>query len=104
MQRTAYRNGIIYTADSKCPVAEAFAVEDGHFVYVGDNEGLPKSLIFAGDNEIFYPDIVQYVENLKKDGVDVRFITGHGLFHIYPMFPIPEARKAFGEVKKEILE
>ena len=41
MQRTAYRNGIIYTADSKCPVAEAFAVEDGHFVYVGDNEGLP---------------------------------------------------------------
>ena len=70
----------------------------------GDNEGLPKSLIFAGDNEIFYPDIVQYVENLKKDGVDVRFITGHGLFHIYPMFPIPEARKAFGEIKKEILE
>ena len=41
MQRTAYRNGIIYTADSKCPVAEAFAVEDEHFVYVGDNEGLP---------------------------------------------------------------
>lgn len=70
----------------------------------GDNEGPPKSLIFAGDNEIFYPDIVQYVENLKKDGVDVRFITGHGLFHIYPMFPIPEARKAFGEIKKEILE
>lgn len=70
----------------------------------GDNEGLPKSLIFAGDNEIFYPDILQYVENLKKNGVDVRFITGHGLFHIYPMFPIPEARKAFGEIKKEILE
>ena len=70
----------------------------------GDNEGLPKTLIFAGDNEIFYHDIVKYVENLKGDGVDVRFITGHGLFHIYPMFPIPEARNAFGEIKKEVFE
>ena len=70
----------------------------------GDNEGLPKTLIFAGTDEIFYKDISNYVDNLKKDGVDVRFIKGNGLFHIYPMFPIPEARKAFKEIKKEIIE
>lgn len=68
----------------------------------GDNAGLPKTLIFAGTNEIFYKDILKYVENLKKDGVDVRFVKGNGLFHIYPMFPMPEARKAFKEIKKEI--
>lgn len=42
------------------------------------------------------------MENLRNDGVNVRFITGHGLYHIYPLFPIPEARKVFKEVKNEI--
>ena len=69
----------------------------------GDNTNLPRTLIFAGTNEIFYEDIEKYVENLKKDGVDVKFITGEGLFHIYPMFPIPEAKEAFKEIKKEIM-
>lgn len=69
----------------------------------GDNKGLAKTLIFSGENEIFYKDIKKYVENLKKDNVDVKFIIGRELFHIYPLFPIPEARKAFKEIKKEIL-
>ena len=69
----------------------------------GDNSNFPKTLIFAGDKEIFYKDILKYVENLKNDGVDCRLITGKGLFHIYPMFPIPEARDAFKEIKHEIM-
>ena len=69
----------------------------------GDNAWLPDTLIFAGENEIFYRDILKYVENLKSDGVDVKFVTGSGLFHIYPLFPIPEAIKAFKEIKKEII-
>ncbi len=69
----------------------------------GDNKGLPRTIIFAGTNEIFYKDIKEYVDNLKDDGVDVKFITGEGLFHIYPLFPSPEARRAFKEVIKEIM-
>lgn len=68
----------------------------------GDNVGLPDTLIFAGENEIFYNDIKKYVENLKNDGVNVRLVMGNGLFHIYPLFPMPEARKAFKEIKKII--
>ena len=69
----------------------------------GDNKGLAKTLIFAGTGEIFYKDIEKYVEKLKKDDVDVRFIAGEGLFHIYPLFPSPEAKKAFNVVKKELI-
>ena len=69
----------------------------------GDNEGLAKTLIFAGTNEIFYSDIKDYVEKLRNDGVDVKLITGKGLFHIYPLFPIPEAKDALKEIKKEII-
>ncbi|MDO5811264.1 MAG: alpha/beta hydrolase, partial [Methanobrevibacter sp.] len=64
----------------------------------GDNKGLPRTLIFAGTGEIFYKDIKRYVENLKNDGVDVKLITGDDLFHIYPLFPSPEARNAFKEI------
>ena len=69
----------------------------------GDNKGLPRTLIFAGTGEILYKDIKRYVENLKNDGVDVKLITGDDLFHIYPLFPSPEARNAFKEIKKEII-
>jgi len=62
------------------------------------------TLIFAGDNEIFYKDIKLYVEKLEKNDVNVKFIIGKGLFHIYPLFPMPEAKKAFKEIKKEIME
>ena len=69
----------------------------------GDNSNLAKTLIFAGTDEIFYKDIKKYVENLKENNVDVKFITGEGLFHIYPLFPMPEAKEAFKELKKEII-
>jgi acetyl esterase/lipase len=68
----------------------------------GDNEGLPDTLIFAGSDEIFYGDIRKYVENLKNDGVNVKLVTGNGLFHIYPLFPIPEAKNAFKEIMEII--
>lgn len=70
----------------------------------GDNADLPDTLIFVGENEIFCNDIEKYVETLKKDGVNVKLVIGSGLFHIYPLFPIPEARSAFKEIKKEIIK
>ena len=70
----------------------------------GDNADLPDTLIFVGENEIFCKDIEKYVETLKKDGVNVKLVIGSGLFHIYPLFPIPEARSAFKEIKKEIIK
>ncbi len=68
----------------------------------GDCTNQAPTLIFAGTNEIFYKDIEKYVEKLKNSNVNVKLITGDGLFHIYPLFPIPEARNAFGEIKKRI--
>ena len=70
----------------------------------GDNADLADTLIFVGENEIFYQDIKKYVENLKNDGVNVKLVVGSGLFHIYPLFPIPEAKEAFKEIKKEIID
>jgi hypothetical protein len=35
-----YRNGVVFTADARNPVAEAVAIRDGRIVYVGSNEGV----------------------------------------------------------------
>lgn len=68
----------------------------------GDNENLADTLIFAGENEIFLKDIEKYVENLKNDGVSVELIVGSDLFHIYPLFPMPEAIRAFKKIREII--
>ena len=70
----------------------------------GDNENLPDTLIFAGESEIFCKDIEKYVGNLKRDGVNVRLVIGPGLFHIYPLFPMPETLTTLKEIKKEIID
>ena len=67
----------------------------------GDNSDLPRTLIFSGDNEIFYKDILRYYEKLIENGGDARLIVGSGMFHIYPLFPSPEAWDALKEIKKE---
>lgn len=64
----------------------------------GDVSGQAQTLIFAGTNEIFYRDIELYVEKLRNSNVDVKFVKGEGLFHIYPLFPSSEAKKAFKEI------
>jgi acetyl esterase/lipase len=68
----------------------------------GDNHNLPRTLIIVGSNEIFYQDILRYYEKLVNDDVDVKLIVGEDLFHIYPLFPIPEAIDILKEIKHEI--
>ena len=70
--------------------------------YFGDNTNLPKTLIFTGTNEIFYTDIKKYYKKLKNDKIDVKLIEGENLFHIYPLFPNPEAKEAMKIIKNEI--
>lgn len=68
----------------------------------GDNHKLPRTLIIVGSNEIFFQDVITYYEKLVDDDVDVKLIVGEDLFHIYPLFPIPEAINILKEIKQEI--
>ncbi len=42
MAKTAYYNGIVYTADDNKKTARAFVVEDGRFTFVGEETDLPR--------------------------------------------------------------
>ncbi|KAH0796966.1 alpha/beta hydrolase [Histomonas meleagridis] len=68
----------------------------------GDLNGLPPIVQYVGTRDLLYPDCVLFHEKLKKNNVDSTLITGNGLNHVYPVYPIPEARVALEQIAKDI--
>ena len=64
----------------------------------GAFEDFPETLIFTGTREIFYPDVLKFHQKLVQAGIKTELVTGMGMNHVYPMYPIPEARKALETV------
>lgn len=62
-----------------------------------DYRGLPPTLTYVGDIEPFTDETVEYVENLRKAGVEVNFRIFEGCFHAFDLFvyttPAKQARK-----------
>lgn len=72
----------------------------------GDLSGLQNVTIFVGTNEIFYPDDELFSEKLDEAGVDVTFVVGEDMWHVYPLYAtkwIPEALDAFDITCETIL-
>lgn len=67
----------------------------------GAMDKLGKVVLYTGDREILYPDLCKLYE-IMKGNADVKFIVGHGMNHVYQIYPIPEARQALNEVVAEI--
>ena len=66
-----------------------------------DYSNLPPTLTYVGDIEPFTDETVEYVENLKKAGVEVKFRIFEGCFHGFDLFsfttPAKEARRFLTE-------
>ena len=60
----------------------------------GDVSGLGPVTMFVGTKEIAYPDIMLFADKLRTAGCDYELITGEGMCHVWPLFPIPEGRAA----------
>jgi len=68
---------------------------------LGSLEGV---YLFVGTREIFYPDVVRLHGMLEEAGKAATLYIGEGLNHVYPAYPIPEARKAIDEVIRIITQ
>lgn len=66
----------------------------------GDVSALRDVTIFVGTREIMYPDTNDFVEKLKQAHVPVDYQVGRGMFHIYPLYPIPESKDAMETVER----
>lgn len=64
----------------------------------GDLTGLPPSLLLAGGDELLLSDTITLAERLKDNGCLCDLIVEEGLWHVYVLFSIPEARAALDKI------
>ena len=71
----------------------------------GDVKKLPQTTIFVGTHEVLYPDIIEFYNKLKDNGIDVELNVGEEMSHVYPLYPlVPEAKEAFKHIVDIILD
>lgn len=69
----------------------------------GDPSAMDGCLIFVGTREIFFAGVVEFYRKIRMCGYTATLHVGKGLNHVYPLYPVPEARKAFAIIKKAVL-
>ena len=68
----------------------------------GDAGGLKRVTVFAGTRELLNPDSVKFFSRLDPEGGS-ELVIGEGMFHVYPLLPIPEAEPAFDRIVEKIV-
>ena len=78
-------------------------VHDWHVSPIyGDLKGIRNVTVFVGTDEIFYPDITKFFGLLDADPSN-KLIVGEEMNHVYPLFPISEAKPAVNTIVQTIL-
>ena len=69
----------------------------------GDLRGLPPSRIFAGGDELLLSDAEMMQERLTSAGCESELWIEPGLWHVYPLYGIPEANAALHAIRRFVL-
>ncbi|MDI9519802.1 MAG: alpha/beta hydrolase [Bacillota bacterium] len=65
----------------------------------GELEGLPPCLIITGGDEILLAESEAMHQKLLDAGVESTLHVEPGMWHVYPLYPVPEAREAQGMIR-----
>ena len=60
----------------------------------GELSGLPETILFAGNYELFYPDLQRLFSLLEASGVKSELIEQPGGLHVFPLISSPEGFRA----------
>lgn len=60
----------------------------------GDLSVLPPTLVVSGSMDMLNPDTVLFVEKARAAGVSMELMVEPGMFHVFPLIDMPEARRA----------
>ena len=64
-----------------------------------DPAGLPPTLLFCGTRDLLHPQALAFVAKARAAGVEVDYVEGPGMLHVYPLLPVPEAGSALATVE-----
>ena len=65
---------------------------------LGDLTGLPRALMFCGTRDLLQPGCDDLFARADEAGWDLAYVVAPGLVHVYPLLPIPEAKRAFDSI------
>jgi acetyl esterase/lipase len=60
----------------------------------GDLSVLPKTLLLTGSRDMLTPDNLIFAQKARAAGVEVDVVHEEGMFHVWPLIDMPEARRA----------
>ncbi|MFP3727684.1 alpha/beta hydrolase [Priestia filamentosa] len=101
-----------YTLESKDPMLGVYGLIQMGKAYAGDidpNEywlspingplsGLGEISLFVGTHEILLPDARKFRDNATLQGVIINYYEYAKMNHDFPLYPIPEAKKAIKKI------
>lgn len=70
----------------------------------GDLEGLPQCLMITGGDEVLLAESEAMHRKLLEAGVKSALHVEKGMWHVYPLYPVPEAREAQGMIRDFLSE
>lgn len=65
----------------------------------GDLSGLPQAVMWCGTRDLLQPQCRALADRAAREGWDLAYVEEPGLIHVYPILPVPEAERAFGELE-----
>ena len=65
----------------------------------GNMAGLPPMAVFTGTHDLLNPDAHRLKARAAQQGVPVELYEYPGMFHVWLLAPIPEARRAREQIK-----
>lgn len=64
----------------------------------GELAGLPPVMVFSGTRDTLWPQAAELVRRAEAAGVNVTYREEPDLLHVYPILPVPEAKRALDEL------
>lgn len=68
----------------------------------GEMSQLPRTSIYAGDYELFFPDLETLYKKMSDAKVTVTMHRQPGGLHVYPLIPSPEGKRALSQISLDI--
>lgn len=68
----------------------------------GNFENIGHITLFIGTHEIFLPDAEKFKSITESKNIKITYYKYHKMNHVFPLFPIPEAKDALEKIAKII--
>jgi len=70
----------------------------------GELEGLAEITLFIGTRELILPDARRFHRIAKEQNIKINYHEYPGMNHVFPVYPIPEAKEARKIIVETILQ